>query len=375
MTVSILRKLAGALALALMVTYGGAATFTGSPMLEVSQAEAQSGVAGEIPGSPRGALSQAEMWRAVRGGIEGTVSIPDQQAAVLVQSDGEFWRAVKNGPLSQFGGIFLLISVVAIVAFYLLRGRIRIDHGPDPQGRTILRFNALERAVHWLVASSFIVLALTGLNILYGRYVILPIIGPEAFGTLSYYGKLSHNYLGFPFMLGIVMMFLLWVRNNIPGKHDLVWLAQGGGLFSKNLHPPSPRFNAGQKLIFWLVVLGGGSLSASGLALMFPDQIQPWAGTFAFINYFGANLPTDLSMLQETQLSVIWHSFVALVMIGIVIGHIYIGSLGMEGAIDAVGSGHVDLNWAKEHHNLWVEEELAKEGASGSQGGARQPAE
>jgi formate dehydrogenase subunit gamma len=365
MTWSNIRKLAGAVALALIVAYGTGAVLTGSPVLNVAQAEAQTG--GEIPGSSRGALSQSEMWRAVRGGITGTVSIPNKEAGQLVQSDGDVWRAAKNGPLSQFGGIFLLVSVIVIAAFYLIRGKIKIDHGRDPQGRTIERFNALERAVHWLTASSFIVLGLTGLNVSYGRYVLKPIMGADAFGALTYYGKLAHNYLAFAFILGIVMMFLLWVRHNIPTLRDLKWLAIGGGLFSKGVHPEAPRFNAGQKIIFWAVVLGGASLTLSGLALMFPGDITPWAGTFAILNVFGTGLPTELSILQETQLSVLWHSLVALVMIGIIIGHIYIGSLGMEGAIDAVGSGQVDLNWAKEHHSLWVEEEMAKGNQPGTQ--------
>jgi len=150
---------------------------------------------------------------------------------------------------------------------------------------------------------------------------------------------------------------------------DLKWLALGGGLFSKGVHPEAARFNAGQKLIFWSVILGGVSLSLSGVALMWPYEVQPWGGTFALINYLGFDLPTQFSALQEVQLSVLWHSAVALVMIVIVIAHIYIGSVGMEGAFDAVGSGQVDLNWAKEHHSLWVEEEMQKPQ------GQQQPAE
>ncbi len=241
-----------------------------------------------------------------------------------------------------------------------MRGRIEIDHGADPQGRTIERFNALERAVHWLTATSFIVLALTGLNVLYGRYFLKDMIGAEAFGTLTYYGKLGHNYVAFAFMVGIALMFLLWVRHNIPNMRDLKWLSVGGGLFSKGVHPESGRFNAGQKIIFWSVVLGGFSLSLSGVALMWPGEVQPWAGTFAFLNVFGFDLPTSFTALQENQISVLWHSVMALIMIVIVIAHIYIGSIGMEGAFDAVGSGQVDINWAKEHHSLWVEEEEQK---------------
>ncbi len=166
----------------------------------------------------------------------------------------------------------------------------------------------------------------------------------------------SREPIAFAFMLGIVLMFVLWVRHNIPTLADLRWIAVGGGLFTKGMHPPAKRFNAGQKLIFWAVVLGGGSLSVSGIALLFPFEGSVWAGTFSALNTLGFDLPTQLTALQETQLSVIWHSLVALIMIAVIIGHIYIGSVGMEGAIDAVGTGQVDINWAREHHSLWVEE-------------------
>ncbi|WNJ99156.1 formate dehydrogenase subunit gamma [Thalassospiraceae bacterium LMO-JJ14] len=335
----------------------------------VTDHSAQAQQNGDVPGNTLGNISDAQMWRAIKGGVSGTVSIPDKKAAQMVQADGDAWRAFKNGPLSIYGAWSLLAILILLVVFFAVRGRIKIDHGFDPQGRTIERFNALERAVHWLTATSFIVLAFTGLNILYGRYFLKPVIGPEAFGTLTYYGKLAHNYIAFAFMVGIALMFVLWVRYNIPKGRDLKWLAIGGGLFSKGVHPEAGRFNAGQKIIFWAVVLGGFSLSLSGVAMMWPFEIQPWAGTFAFINNFGADLPTSFTPLQEAQISVLWHSVVALIMIVIVIAHIYIGSVGMEGAFDAVGTGQVDLNWAKEHHSLWVEEEMHK----GS--GQQQPAE
>ncbi len=364
---SVLRRVVGTLGLALLVAYAVAAGLTGSAVIDMSPAVAQTG--GNVPGGARGNVGQAEIWRAVRQGMVGNVTIADKQAGTLVQSDGDNWRAFKNGPLSKFGGWLLLASVAVLVLFRLIRGQIKIDHGPA--GKTIERFNAVERATHWVTASSFIVLALTGLNVLYGRYVLKPIIGPDAFAFITYYGKIAHNYLGFAFIAGIVVMFFLWVRHNIFDKTDLAWIAQGGGILVKGQHPPAKRFNFGQKCIFWLVILGGASLSFSGVALLFPYEISPWAVTFKFINLFGASLPTTLTPLQETQISVLWHSLVALVMIAIIIAHIYIGTpLGMEGAIGAVSDGQVDVNWAKEHHSLWVAEVMGQSG-----GGKPHPAE
>jgi formate dehydrogenase subunit gamma len=327
---------------------------------------AESPTAGNVPGNVLGNAADSEFWRAIRRGETGSVTIPNAQAGQLIQSEGDNWRAVRNGPVTVYGAWAMLGIVALIALFFAVRGRIRIDAGPS--GTTIERFNMIERTAHWITATSFVVLALTGLNILYGRHVLLPILGPDIFAAITLAGKYAHNFLAFAFMVGVVLIFFLWVGRNIPGKRDLHWLAVGGGLFKKGVHPPAGKFNAGQKLIFWAVILGGISISLSGLALLFPFQFALFGGTFEVLNIFGLGLPTELTMMQEMQLSQLWHGVVALILIAIIIGHIYIGSLGMEGAFEAMGSGQVDLNWAKEHHSLWVQEVR-----SGSE--AQQPAE
>jgi formate dehydrogenase subunit gamma len=346
------RKLFYAVGLAAVMIVAGLSDISGTIGLGVSTAQAQT--AGKVPGGTLGGISDPELWRFARKGGCGTVSIPNKDAGCLVQSHGDTWRAFKNGTLSQIGGWSMLGIIIALGLFYAFRGRIQVDSGLS--GQTIERFNALERFAHWLTASSFIVLALSGLNLFYGRYVIKPLLGADIFAWLAEMGKFAHNYIGFAFIIGILLMLVLWVRDNIPTLDDLKWLAIGGGLFSKGVHPPAKRFNAGQKLIFWSVVIGGGSLSLSGLMLMEVIDIKLWAGTFSILNAVGFDMPTTLTALQENQLSTLWHSVIALVMIVIIVGHIYIGSVGMEGAIDAVGTGQVDVNWAKEHHSIWVEE-------------------
>lgn len=318
--------------------------------------------AGEVPGDSLGAASDADFWRAVREGQQFTVSIPDKKAGVMIQSEGENWRNARNGPVANIGGWVIVGMLVVLGLFFGLRGRIRIDSGLS--GKLIRRFSSIERIGHWLTAGSFMVLGLTGLNVMYGRYLFGN--SGEASGDFSglhqffaftaYYGKLAHSYIAFAFMAGIVMIVVLWVKDNMPRAIDLKWLAVGGGLFSKDVHPPAKKFNAGQKLLFWTIVLGGASLSVSGLALMFPFTFGVFAPTFEVLNYLGLNLPTTLTVIEEMQLSQLWHAVVASVMIAIVIAHIYIGSLGMEGAWDAMGSGMVDENWAREHHGLWVAE-------------------
>jgi formate dehydrogenase subunit gamma len=280
---------------------------------------------------------ELELQRTLQGGrIEGRITIPNDTAGVLVQPDGRSWRQFHNVTLTWVGGIAVGGMLVLLALFYLFRGRIALEDGNS--GRTIQRFNVVERANHWMVASSFIVLGLSGLNLTFGRYALLPLLGPEVFYAATHYGKIAHNFLAFPFTLGLVMMLLLWVRDNIPNRTDVEWFKMAGGLIGKG-HPRAGRFNAGQKVVFWITVLGGGLVAVSGYFLIFP--------------FWG----TDVN---DMQLAHIIHSILSVLMIAAMMAHIYIGSIGMEGAYDAMGSGQVDLNWAKSHHSLWVEEEMAK---------------
>lgn len=316
-----------------------------------------------------GGASDPELWRALRyGEADITTQARGPGAGLLVQDSGMEWLLFRDGPLRVYGGYFLLGVLGLLALFFLIRGRIRIEHGPA--GVTIQRFKAVERFAHWLLAGSFILLGITGLISIFGRMNLIPLIGKESYATIALASKWIHNNVSWAFMLGLVMVFVLWVFHNLPNRTDLVWLAKGGGIIGKG-HPPAKKFNAGQKIIFWSVILLGGSISASGLALLFPFEIQMFAPTFAKLNalgvpaWFGLEpLPETLTPHAEMQLSQLWHAIVSFALIGIILAHIYIGTLGMEGAYDAMGSGEVDLNWAKEHHSLWVEEVQGDAGAA-----------
>ena len=292
------------------------------------------------------AVKEDQLLKALKEGdkITGRISIPDTMASSLIQPAGRDWRDFHRSKLPIIGGVAILGMFLLLAIFLMMRGRIRVDHGFS--GTKLLRFASFERFTHWLTASCFVVLALSGLNISFGRVLILPLFGAEAFATMSGYAKIAHDYLAFPFMLGLVIMFLIWIKDNIPGKVDWQWIKQGGGILANGKHPPARRFNAGQKGIFWIVIIGGALMSVSGWFMLFPY------------------LPGNVTTLQ------IWtvvHAVIAMLFIAAMLAHIYIGSVGMEGAFDAMGTGEVDLNWAKEHHSLWVEEEQAKgRAASGS---------
>lgn len=348
--------------LATFAATGNAQQQPGSSVRPPANAVGQPGAA---PADKSGNFD-VEMWARIRKDTAGgTVSIPDKKSATLVQSQGEVWRNFRNGPLLTYGSYAMGGMLALLAVFFLVRGRIKIEHGWA--GKTIQRFSSIERTGHWLLATSFIILAITGLNVLYGKTVLLPVIGKDAFAVLSQAAKWAHNYVAFAFMLGLLMTFVMWVANNIPNRHDLVWLARGGGIIGKG-HPPARKFNAGQKILFWLVILTGISISMSGLALLFPFQMPLFAKTFGVLNILGLGLPTTLTPTQEMQYATSWHSIMALAMVVVILGHIYIGTVGMQGAFSAMGSGNVDVNWAKEHHNLWADEVL-KGKAGGSKSG------
>jgi formate dehydrogenase subunit gamma len=281
-----------------------------------------------------------------------------------------WWLQFREGPLLTYGPGLLLGTIGFLALFYLIRGRIRIDG--EKTGRTITRFKAFERFSHWLLAGSFILLGLTGIITLIGRKFLIPVVGHESFATVATASKWIHNNVSWAFMLALVFVFVLWVIHNLPDRTDINWLLKGGGLFGGG-HPPAKKFNAGQKLIFWSVILLGGSISASGLSLLFPFELPMFAATFEKLNAFGlpqmvglGTLPTELAPHEEMQYAQLWHAIVSFVLMAIIIAHIYIGSVGMEGAYDAMGSGEVEEQWAREHHSLWVEEVKAKRAQAGA---------
>ena len=235
----------------------------------------------------------------------------------------------------------ILGTLAALAAAYFVLGRLRISAGRS--GRKVRRFKAFERFVHWLTAVSFVVLGISGLNITFGKHLLLPLIGNDAFSAFSQAAKYAHNFTSFPFVLGLMLIVVIFIKDNIPEKSDIEWFKQGGG-FIKSKHAPARRFNAGEKLVFWGALGAGVAVSVSGYLLLFPFYI------------------TNIADMQIAQ---VVHSIFAILFVALILGHIYIGTLGMEGAFEAMWTGEVDFNWAKEHHDLWLEDELAKDRPAG----------
>jgi formate dehydrogenase subunit gamma len=268
--------------------------------------------------------------------IQGRIDIPDTKAAVLMQPAGRTWDYFHEVLLHWGGAIIILGTIGLLAVAYLILGRLRIEGGRS--GLKVLRFKAFERFSHWLTAGSFVLLGLTGLNITFGKILLLPVIGPAAFSDLSQVAKIVHNFTSFAFMLGLFLIVVIFFRDNLPAKVDIEWVRQGGG-FIKSKHAPAGRFNLGEKLVYWLSLAAGIGVSVSGLLLLFP--------------FYGTGI-------AEMQLAQVVHAVIAVLFVALILGHIYIGTLGMEGAFEAMGTGEVDLNWAREHHDRWLAQQLAK---------------
>src|SRR3981189_2041774 len=281
--------------------------------------------------------------------IEGQTAQPNERERVLMQPAGRQWDYFHEVILHWLGAIVILGVIAALGAAYLIIGPLRISEGRS--GGEVPRFNSLEPFSHGLTAVSFVVLGLTGLNITFGKIVLLPMIGPEAFSSLSQAAKYVHNYVSAAFVIGLVLIVALWIKDNIPRKVDIDWVKQGGG-FIKSKHAPAGRFNPGEKLVFWFALGGGLAVVISGYLLMFPFYV------------------TDIAGMQIAQ---VVHAVISVLFIAVIIGHIYIGTLGMEGAFEAMVTGEVDLNWANEHHVRWLREQLTNERLAARSGQSSAP--
>ncbi|MEO1920156.1 MAG: formate dehydrogenase subunit gamma [Paracoccaceae bacterium] len=313
-----------------------------------------------------GGVADPELWRAFRYGTTDIISTdPSPAGNVVIQDGGMRWLSWRNGPIRTYGGYLLLAVIVGLAAFYAIRGKILIEG--EKTGETILRFRLIERLAHWTMAIPFVILAITGLSLLFGRIALIPLFGKEIFTPISIAGKFVHNYIAWVFMFGLGLSFILWVWKNLPAKVDFKWLIAAGGLFSKGVHPSAGKFNAGEKIMFWMVMLFGVIISLTGLSLLFPYQIYFFVPVLEAANSLGlpgligiAPFDTVLAPQEEMQYANLLHIIIAFIYIAAIIAHIYLGSVGMEGALPSMTKGRVETQWAKEHHDLWYEEVMVK---------------
>jgi len=327
------RVMAGLLASLLLAVAGGAQAQTGVEQQQQRRVDQ--------PGN------NAPVWRDVRKeGQSHYTTDKGREAGVLVQSAGETWRQIRNGPITFYGGWLVVIVTLALAAFYFVIGPLKLHE--KPTGRMIERFSLAERWAHWVTGISFVVLGVTGLITLFGKHVLLPVIGYTLFSWLSALAKNLHNFVAPLFIASLLVFIVMFVKDNVYQKGDIGWLAKAWRMFVKGEHIPSWRFNMGEKVYFWIGVVGLClTLGVTGLILLFPnfDQVR-----------------------STMQLASMVHAVAAMVMIVFALGHIYVGTIGVEGAYRNMADGVTDEAWAKEHHELWYNE--VKGGAKSAPGGA-----
>jgi len=289
-------------------------------------------------------------WNDVSGKA-GYASVPGRETNILIQGAGNEWRKIRNGPITFYGGIVLLVPLAILLVFYLAKGPIKVH---DPlTGRQIERFTSVERIAHWTMGLSFVALAITGIVILFGKYILLPIVGHAAFASLTVLFKNLHNFVGPLFIFALVIFITLFVKDNIPKSYDSAWLGKFGGMFSGE-HVACGKFNAGEKVLFWTLVVGLCTvISITGLILNFPNWNQG---------------------REAMQLANLIHGIAAILAMAMASFHIYLGTVGMEGALKAMKTGYVDETWAKEHHEYWYDEVKAGKRPEKFVAGSTQPA-
>jgi formate dehydrogenase subunit gamma len=263
-------------------------------------------------------------------------------------------------PLQTYG-LWAMGGTFAVLFIFIgMRGRVPIE--PGWGGMTIARFTGFERACHWAMALSFLGLAATGFAQLYAA-PLRPLAGADALAAWQAIGAPLHNGLAFVFTLSLAVAFLIWLRHSLPSWRDAVWLGTAGGMLIKGTTPPAWKFNGGQKILFWLVMLGGLAMIVTGAALLAPYRTSLVSKTLGLLGSVGFALPTDAANLtpaQEVYYARMWHGALAIGVVCVVMVHIYLRTLGMQGALSAMTSGQIDVNMARQQHNLWAERELKR---------------
>jgi formate dehydrogenase subunit gamma len=315
------------------------------PLIPYAMAE-KSEVAGTVVNPGKVMNPGADLWRAVRQRdnmfpLTGSTQMKSVDAGVLINESGKEWVKFRMQQLIPYGAALMGIILSIIILFYLIRGPLKIQG--EPTGKKIMRFTVFERTTHWFTVSIFWLLALTGLILLYGRAVLIPLLGADGFGITASACKEAHNLFGPTFLVAILMLFLTFVKDNIYARGDISWLLKGGGMLGGG-HISAGRFNAGEKMWFWIATLGGLVLCITGLIL-------------------------DFSILGQSRqimaLSEVLHGIVALIIISVSFGHIYLGTAGVEGTLGSMANGYVDEAWAKSHHDRWYDEVKSAEAAEG----------
>ena len=292
----------------------------------------------------------ADLWRAVRGHLDSpaVTQVKGHDTSVLVNQKGDEWTAVRNNQLLPVGADFLIVVLLIIGAVYAIRGPVTLHSGTS--GKEISRHSVNARFIHWFLAGIFIALAISGLILLFGRPLLIPLLGKSAFGVVALASKNVHNFVGPLLPLALILLFFNMVSRNLYERGDIKWFLKGGGMFGKG-HASAGKFNPGEKVLFWLTIFLGLGVSATGYILDFPTIASWIAATFPEVSQYR----------HVMEYSHVIHTVIGVVFIALVFGHIFLAVFFVPGTLQGMVSGNVDENWAKEHHDRWYAEKRAGE--------------
>jgi formate dehydrogenase subunit gamma len=201
--------------------------------------------------------------------------------------------------------------------------------------KDLTRYDAHERANHWLVGICFILLALSGLAFFHPAFYPLT----QLFGG-GVWARILHPIIGWLMMIGFVVMYFRFKALNRMEPADREWLDRVGEMMDGNDHnmPEQGKYNGGQKAMFWAMSVC--------MLLLFVSGIILWRAYFSF--------PVDV-----VRLGAVVHAAVAAIMIAMIFVHVY-AALWVRGTVRAMVYGTVTRAWAKQHHRAWYRQVTGK---------------
>jgi len=203
----------------------------------------------------------------------------------------------------------------------------------------IVRYTERERVNHWIVAIAFVLAGLSGLAMFH----------PSLFWLSNLFGggpwtRILHPFIGVVVFAAFVPEMRRFWDDNMIRDRDREWLRQWRDVVAnrEDKLPEVGRFNAGQKVLFWLMVICLITLFVTGLLIW-----RPW-----FAYYFPITL---------VRLATLLHSAAATIIIIGIIVHIY-AAIWVKGSIRAMTQGTVSVKWAAKHHDGWLREKIKQQG-------------
>jgi len=240
-----------------------------------------------------------------------------------------------------FRAIFLGILIGVFIVFllhYLIVGAKSFSHS----GKKVLVYSIFKRVIHWTAALAFVVIIPTGLIMVFGKEL--------GGGTFVLYARELHAIFTVVFIVSIFPMLLFWFVDMLPTWYDIKWVFMAGGYLSKKVtEVPAGKFNAGQKMWFWVATLGGMVMIMTGAAMYFQSFD------------FGIASSLGLTQIDLLRAAAIVHNIFAFAVLALFITHLYMSLFAIKGSLDSMVSGYKSEDELKYMHSVFYKK-LKKEG-------------